>query len=93
MPSVGTGAVKKMRSALGGDCVEDMKHFISDEGLAAETARQWLDGFHHDGLMSTGLFQKALPFAVVWISSGTAFFAGDPPMTISRAMRHFLLMV
>jgi len=47
-------------SALGGDCVEDMQRLREDEGLEAmlgyrppapETARQWLDRFHDEGLM------------------------------------------
>ena len=42
-------------SALGGDCIDDMKRLRDDEGLAGilgyqppapETARQWLDRFH-----------------------------------------------
>ena len=48
-------------SALGGECLDDMKRLREDEGLAAllgctppapETARQWLDRFHDDELMS-----------------------------------------
>lgn len=48
-------------SALGGGHVEDMEHIRKDAGLAAilgyqppaaETARQWLDGFHNEGLMA-----------------------------------------
>jgi hypothetical protein len=47
-------------SALGGECVEDMEKLRQDKGLeallgyqipAAETARQWLDKFHDEGLM------------------------------------------
>lgn len=47
-------------SALGGDCIDDMKRLRDDEGLAGilgyrppapETARQWLDGFHDETLM------------------------------------------
>ncbi len=47
-------------SALGGECLDDMKRIRDDEGLAeilgykppaAETARQWLDGFHDEALM------------------------------------------
>ncbi len=47
-------------SALGGDCVEDMKRLRDDAGLAGilgyrppapETARQWLEGFHDEALM------------------------------------------
>jgi hypothetical protein len=48
-------------SALGGECVEDMERLRWDKGLeamlgyqipAAETARQWLDKFHDEELMS-----------------------------------------
>jgi len=48
-------------SALGGDCIEDMERLRQDEGLAAllgyrppapETARQWLDRFHDEELMT-----------------------------------------
>jgi hypothetical protein len=48
-------------SALGGECVEDIERLRQDKGLeamlgyqipAAETARQWLDKFHDEGLMS-----------------------------------------
>ena len=47
-------------SALGGEYVEDMEKLSQDKGLeamlgyqipAAETARQWLDKFHDEGLM------------------------------------------
>jgi hypothetical protein len=47
-------------SALGGDCIDDMKRLRDDDGLAGilgyrppapETARQWLDGFHDETLM------------------------------------------
>ena len=47
-------------SALGGDCIEGMEGLRQDEGLMAilgycppapETARQWLDKFHDEGLM------------------------------------------
>ena len=47
-------------SALGGECLDDMKRIRGDEGLAEilgytppapETARQWLDGFHDETLM------------------------------------------
>jgi hypothetical protein len=47
-------------SALGGDCIDDMKRLRDDEGLAGilgyrppapETARQWLDRFHDEALM------------------------------------------
>lgn len=48
-------------SALGGECIEDMERLRQDKGLeamlgyampASETARQWLDKFHDEGLMS-----------------------------------------
>jgi hypothetical protein len=48
-------------NALGGECVEDMQRLREDTGLAAilgyqppapETARQWLDRFHDDALLS-----------------------------------------
>jgi len=48
-------------SSLGGECVDDMQHLRDDEGLAGilaykppapETARQWLDGFHDEVLMT-----------------------------------------
>ena len=48
-------------SALGGECVDDMQHIRDDQGLAAilaykppaaETARQWLNGFHDEELMT-----------------------------------------
>ena len=48
-------------SALGGECVEDMERLRQDKGLEAilgyeipapETARQWLDRFHDEELMS-----------------------------------------
>jgi len=48
-------------SALGGECVEDMERLRQDKGVeailgyqmpAAETARQWLDKFHDEGLIS-----------------------------------------
>lgn len=47
-------------SALGGECLDDMKRIRADEGLAEilsytppapETARQWLDSFHDETLM------------------------------------------
>ena len=47
-------------SALGGECLDDMERFREDEGLEAllgykppapETARQWLDRFHEEGVM------------------------------------------
>ena len=48
-------------SALGGECIDDMKRLRDDDGLAGmlgyqppapETARQWLDGFHDEALMA-----------------------------------------
>jgi hypothetical protein len=48
-------------SALGGDCIEDMQRLRDDAGLsgilgyqppAPETARQWLDRFHDESMMS-----------------------------------------
>ena len=48
-------------SALGGEYIEDMERLRQDKGLEAmvrykipapETARQWLDKFHDEGLMS-----------------------------------------
>jgi hypothetical protein len=48
-------------SALGGECIDDMKRLRDDEGLAGilsyhtpapETARQWLDTFHDEALMA-----------------------------------------
>lgn len=48
-------------SALGGECIDDMKRLRGDEGLARmlsylppapETARQWLGGFHEEALLS-----------------------------------------
>lgn len=50
-----------LMSALGGECYEDMEHLRQDAGLSvmlgytlpsAETARQWLDKFHDEGLMA-----------------------------------------
>ncbi len=47
-------------SALGGDCLEDMKQLRQDKGLAvvlgytppvAEIAQQWLDKFHDEEMM------------------------------------------
>ena len=55
-------------SALGGDCIEDMERLREDEGLkavlgyslpACETARQWLDKFHHENLVSDRPLQGA----------------------------------
>src|SRR4030043_304295 len=48
-------------SSLGGECIDDMQHLRDDVGLAEilaykppapETARQWLDGFHNEALMT-----------------------------------------
>jgi hypothetical protein len=48
-------------SALGGDCIDDIKRLRDDEGLAGilgyrppapETARQWLDRFHDEAMMA-----------------------------------------
>lgn len=48
-------------SALGGECIDDMKRIRGDEGLAEvlgyrppapETARQWLDNFHDETLLA-----------------------------------------
>lgn len=48
-------------STLGGECLEDMERLRQDEALsemlgygppAPETARQWLDRFHDEGLMA-----------------------------------------
>lgn len=48
-------------SALGGECLDDMERLREDEGLevlvgykppAPETARQWLDRFHEEDLMT-----------------------------------------
>jgi hypothetical protein len=55
-------------SALGGECIEDMERLREDEGLetmlayrppAAETARQWLDKFHDEGLVSVAPLQAS----------------------------------
>ena len=55
-------------SALGGDCIEDMEKLRQDEGLKAmlgycppapETARQWLDKFHDEGIMKERPLQGA----------------------------------
>jgi hypothetical protein len=57
-------------STLGGDCLEDMERLRQDEALgqmvghaipAPETARQWLDRFHDEGLMERGLLGCFLP--------------------------------
>ncbi len=48
-------------SALGGECIDDIKRLGDDEGLsgmlsyrlpAPETARQWLDTFHDESSMT-----------------------------------------
>jgi hypothetical protein len=53
-------------SALGGECLDDMRRIRDDAGLAGilgyrppapETARQWLDGFHDETLMSQAPLQ------------------------------------
>lgn len=55
-------------SALGGDCVDDIKRLRDDAGLAGilryrppapETARQWLDGFHDEALMMGQSLQRS----------------------------------
>ena len=55
-------------SALGGDCIDDMERLRQDKGLesmlgyhppAPETARQWLDKFHDEGLMKERPLQRA----------------------------------
>lgn len=55
-------------SALGGDCIDDMKRLRDDKGLEAilgyrppapETARQWLDKFHDEKLMADKPIQRA----------------------------------
>ena len=57
-------------SALGGDCIEDMQHLRADDGLSAmlgyrppapETARQWLDRFHDESLMTAPLQGSFIP--------------------------------
>lgn len=61
---VGSGQMMEsfvLMSTLGGECYEDMEHLRQDAGLSvmlgytppsAETARQWLDKFHDESLMS-----------------------------------------
>jgi hypothetical protein len=53
-------------SSLGGECIEDMQHLRDDAGLsgmlaykppAPETARQWLDGFHDELLLTNRFLQ------------------------------------
>lgn len=55
-------------SALGGGCIDDIERLRQDEGLkamlgyalpAAETARQWLDKFHDDSLVTDRPLQGA----------------------------------
>ena len=55
-------------SALGGDCIEDMERLRQDEEMEAllgyrppapETARQWLDRFHDETLMTGQLSQSS----------------------------------
>ena len=57
-------------SALGGECVEDMRRLRDDAGLsgilgylppAPETARQWLDKFHEESLMLEPLQASFIP--------------------------------
>lgn len=57
-------------SALGGDCIDDIKHLRNDAGLrkilgyqlpAPETARQWLDKFHDGSLMVAPLQGSFIP--------------------------------
>jgi len=68
-------------SALGGECIDDMKRLREDGGLAGilsyqppapETARQWLDGFHDESLLANrpeqGSFIPAESKAVVGLS-------------------------
>jgi hypothetical protein len=68
-------------SALGGECVDDMKRLREDEGLAGilsyrppapETARQWLDGFHDESLLTSrpeqGSFIPTEPMGVTGLS-------------------------
>jgi hypothetical protein len=66
-------------SALGGECIEDMERLREDKGLEAmvgytlpapETARQWLDRFHDEGLMVRPTWQGA------FIPAETAPLAG-----------------
>ncbi len=66
-------------SALGGECVDDMKRLRDDAGLAGilgyrppapETARQWLDGFHDKSLMTE------LPLQGSFIPSESGSVAG-----------------
>jgi len=66
-------------SALGGDCIEDIERLRQDEGLQAmlgysppapETARQWLDRFHDDGLTKEPLRQGS------FIASESSALAG-----------------
>ena len=66
-------------SALGGDCIEDMEGLRQDKGLEAmlgyrppapETARQWLDKFHNEGLM------KERPLQGAFIPSESGALAG-----------------
>lgn len=59
-------------SALGGECIDDMKRLRDDEGLAGildyrppapETARQWLDRFHDEAAMAEQPLQGSfIPF-------------------------------
>jgi hypothetical protein len=56
-------------SALGGECIDDMRRLREDDGLAmmlgyrppaAETARQWLDLFHDEALLAAAPLQGSL---------------------------------
>ena len=67
-------------SALGGDCLEDMERLRQDKGLEAmlgyplpapETARQWLDKFHDEGLIT-----KERPLQGAFIPPESATLAG-----------------
>jgi len=53
-------------SALGGECIDDMRRLREDDGLAmmlgyrppaAEAARQWLDLFHNEALLAAAPLQ------------------------------------
>ena len=67
-------------SALGGECIEDMERLRQDKGLEAmlgyplpapETARQWLDKFHDEGLIT-----KERPLQGAFIPPESATLAG-----------------
>jgi len=66
-------------SALGGECLDDMKRIRTDAGLAEilsyqppapETARQWLDSFHDEALM------RDLPLQGSFIPTESGSLAG-----------------